>query len=865
MEAGSPQPATASPSVGAAFPSFFNSDFSPNGGQTENNDVTRLVEQPDPVTPQSCALRQDDDRVAPVAVSAEDRPSAVPLAFALLQTRRGQVFDPTVFGVGRPLENGRFAPVSVNPKLKHYSSWNRGTNSYEVRRMTRRDVLRHTSGDCPLFQQNVAHLRQDVWDMDRLHAFVTEVFTDLDCDAGWDAATDAINGGRFRMTPASAKRLLFANPASAWAKRQVARLKATDPLAGLKQMLVECEKGQRRNAVRRALRQATRTRFIDVFDHELVVDIDAEKGHADGPAAAMAIAHAIVEDVLRPLGASFVEPSRNGGGAYVRFRVRRRTVDPRAFNQFVRALKQFLKSRYNREGAAAHVCKIGGELSWWAANDQYDENAFWSHARLELSGPCGSSFEWDAQDAMTDGEAYEWRRAHHGLPSRRSPRPVEFQYDPRYEPHVREHSDLITFALHDIDRFGIEAGADRVARYHDLLAAEPIDEAALRQIVPSDAVVLEAETAVRSKKHPKAVMIARCPEAPAESDTLDSSPFNLLHARMGRDNVILLDPRGRQHDRYMAASRIALRAAGGSATAAFAITLRLVESPGGPATGPRTPEREDHVRRAIAFTAATFDPGKGASTGAGAAALMADCTVEALEAVLRRKVSGKRLREANDGKGHATIPIVAVALRYYLSQILVDRNVSQAEVTKLLASRGLRRDTSTVAAVRRLLTDPRNRLLVAVRPACSREGDRRAAGFQLSPYCAVAHLLGAVADLGRYTFCPVQTSPSLDDAYGASDDSYDLQNQPCEGEAATDGIAFDAAATLANWSKAMGGREWRGPRLQLAMTACGSRTRVGEEEDTDKHANTGGRPWGPSAGRCDARLAFAGVFLTPFY
>lgn len=788
-------------------------------------------------------------------------------ATVLLQARRKAVLDPTLFGVGRDVGSGRFQPVTANPKQKPYTSWNPRTRSYQERRLTRADVLRHVTGARPLFLQNVAHLRTNSWDVGHVDAFVATVFADAPTPDGWDESLDAIKAGRFRITPDEVKRLLFANPESPTAKQYVDRLRQGDPLAALKRALVGCGKGTRRNVVARALRRATRTEFDDVRDHEVVVDIDNDPTRADGTAAATAIAEAIASEVPASRGSTLVEPSRNGGGAYVRFRVLRRTDDPRAFNLFLRAFGKWLKQRFNRDGAAAHVCKVGGELTWFEPNAEYDDAAFRSHNRLRVSHAPSLRLTGDMSEYLTDGEAYVWRRGHHGIQTARSSRPVAFSYDPKFEQHVRMHADLITLGLHAVERCGPVEAADRVARYQAMLEAPPIDEADLRRLIPAEFLESDVRQPRRRSGRPtasavRAVTVTKGTIGPDAAAVPAVSPPPPC-----RDSVTLFDPAQSKHLRYNAACRIALRAANGSEEAACPIALGLVELPEGPATGPRTAEREAHVRRKVRYASRTFDVARSARGGDARAAVVRSVIpggLPRLEAVLRTKISAKRLRDANGTEGAVTYEILAVGMEFYVAETLVGRNVSQSEVAKVLGKHGLRRDRATLAALRRCLTDPRNRLLVQVTPASSREGGRRAAGFKLSHRCALKHLFLHVPDLHRHTSYPVRVSPAVEEVYGEIDDAYELQNDWWH-EAERNAIASDdddcRTVPEWRWSSPQQGRCHRARALPRRSYRCG---RAGRTELHDNNASVGRTFRRPLVDRRHYRNGPPSTFLTSF-
>jgi len=500
---------------------------------------------------------------------------------------RKSIHDKGIFGHGVDLE-GKYKPFFANPKDEAPKHINPRTRRREYRSIGQWALSQHVHGSRPYFRVNVAEKRVDCWNPDGLHRLIAEIYhvddRVLDDDEIF-SFIEAMESDRPPLSPHQARRFAQGNMGKA-------SLNGEDLLTRFRRFLV-VHGGE--PLIRRLLDRAISTRYRPIWEAEVTVDIDGEKGFVCAPAHAMELARRLNAEVFSPLGAAtFTEPSRNQTGAYLHVRFLR-TSSPEAFNALLGELLVRLRE-VQHDDLKAHVCKVGGKLATWAPNPAFDRAAF-----HEI---------WNEDEAtMSRGENYLWRKFHAGLPMNRGKSPVDWSYLPIYEERVLEGIDLITLPLHSLGA-DADGGIARVARYAKFCRQPATPEAALRVLLGVPVPPVATSALPKSTHH----------SAPCAAVAVSSLADLLRIYGDNKDTHLLLDAFATEPVRFGAAARMALRRNKGDIDAATNETLYLVELGGatgeiGPATGPRTPERIEHVRRCIEHWSKSYEPAKACGGG----------------------------------------------------------------------------------------------------------------------------------------------------------------------------------------------------------------------------------------------------------
>lgn len=506
---------------------------------------------------------------------------------------RPTIIDTEIYGVGIWNSTRRkHTPIFTNPQKDAPRNVNPWTGRREYHTIGMKNLMEHVSGVRPYFRANVAEERHESWESMGLLRLLDEMYGHDDRMPGpgeEDAFLKVMTSDRPPISPAKARDYQKG-------KSGKDPMTGDSMLARLKRFLVSSREN---TLVYRLLNRAITTKYVPVMEHEYTVDIDGEDGYEKSLTAAHAntLAQRYVDKVFSPAGiATYIEPSRNRGGAYIDFRIRRES-DAVEVNELLGHLLARLK-QVKHDDLLAHACKIGGKLATWKENHSYDSAA---------------THEWQGGDESrpTAGEDYEWRKCHVDKLNDDGTR-VMWAYSSPMESHVLNGIDLITCPLHDLHA-DADGGRERVARYTEYAAKPATAESVLRSFL-GVAAQAEAPTTKTSKIKKKNRAVRSRASAITISGTNDyhAELLKMFGSGQATNITIFLDTTATEHERFGAAARMALRHHHGDVEAAITTTLELVELGAatgevGPATGPRTAEREDHVRRQGVYWAARYD------------------------------------------------------------------------------------------------------------------------------------------------------------------------------------------------------------------------------------------------------------------
>lgn len=647
-------------------------------------------------------------------------PTGAPLFSQAAKLIRSTIVDSEIYGVGVwNSARRKHTPIFANPQKDAPRKINPWTGRREYHTIGMRNLIEHVSGVRPYFRANVAEERHESWESMGLLRLLDEMYGHDDRMPGpgeEDAFLKVMTSDRPPISPVKARDYQKG-------KSGKDPMTGDSMLARFKRFLVSSRKN---TLVYRLLNRAITTKYVPVWEFEFTIDIDGADGYEKSVTVrhAMTLADRMIDEVFAPACiATFIEPSRNRGGAYVRCRFRRESSDPAAVNELLSHLLARLK-QIKHDDLLAHVCKIGGKLATWKENPAYDAAA-------------AGEWQFGDESRPTVGENYEWRKHHAGKLNDDGSR-VVWEYQPTMESHVLSGIDLITLPLHDLHA-DADGGRERVARYAEYAAQPATAESVLRSILGVAAQAEAPATKTSKTKKKKQAALSRI------AATLTISDANDYHAELlkifGRGQAtnvtILLDTTATEHERFGAAMRMALDYHGGDVEAAIATTLELVELGGatgevGPATGPRTAERENHVRRVGVYWAARYDD---TITGSGDAAWLFGTGETAQKNMkdMARRMTG-RIPQALIDEIECRYPdsaalkrdMIAAAYLAIISNIHTGqfREVPRTSIIAGMKVLGFTITVHTAAALVDLLTDPRVRLLKNImRTEIDEDGD----------------------------------------------------------------------------------------------------------------------------------------------
>jgi hypothetical protein len=295
-----------------------------------------------------------------------------------------------------------------------------------------------------------------------------------------------------------------------------------------------------------------------------------------------------------------------------------------------------------------------------------------------------------------------------------------------------------------------DGGIARLAAYEAFTKMAPVNESVLRSVVPAAALPAPR---VPELRHQPSEGLATTTSVPASDSKSSPAPPTIitqdratvyaeLVKRYGQsiDIALLLNTSATQHQRYGAAIRPVVRRRKGKVDCYEAVdeVLQLVELGGatgeiGPATGPRTEERVNHVERGLDHWQGKYDHTI-RSTGSQQIWFY-DKNLTELEDSIRSRISKAKIAQAMRRHPHAlvTYAVLAMALAYWLKNIHTRqvRTVPVQSIKAALRHHNLPYGGSTVAAIAELLKQAE--FIRQVYP----EGPGRARSFMLHARCPV--------------------------------------------------------------------------------------------------------------------------------
>ena len=608
--------------------------------------------------------------------------------------------DPTVYGHG--CGGGKGARYA-NPRDQAPAITNRYTGRREYRRLGKSQIKQHIAGKRPFFGVNVANMFNETWDIPGLLTLLGEAYEAAGTDRtdSEDAFLKAMAGPRPPLSIAQARKLLIG-------KSGKKSFFGDTCLALLGQRILQGDR-----LIRRLLERAIKVELLDVRIHELGVDIDGEAGLQIAPAHARALGEKLIREFFGPLGiVCFLEPSRSRTGAYVRFTIRRESDDPAAFFEMIKALTGYLKA-IPTEGLAAKVCKVGGRPAAWKPNPAFSQEAF-------------DAPQWDGAGPaiMTLGENYLWRKHHADMTLKGGL--VKWAYVPQFERYVIEGIDQLTLPLHHLAA-DEDGGAARLHAYESFVSMEPAAESTLRKALgmpPANQAPVTMEKVVVGTVSPVDEIAAVHLHDDGDRDKIRADLLRVYGP--SEDVAIFLDPEAVEHARFGAASRMAVRRnQAQDKERIVAESLDLAELGGatgdiGPATGPRTSEREDHMTRCADHWIDKYDASKrGSGASAPMETLWGDDEARAMQWARRRvrkRISRGRIdrfQKLYPRSYRITREMLACGLIFSINGIHTDnlRHLPRNYIQNRLEERGLPHTYSTVACLMAILRDPKVGLL----------------------------------------------------------------------------------------------------------------------------------------------------------
>jgi len=532
------------------------------------------------------------------------------------------------------------------------------------------------------------------------------------------------------LSPDEALALLQSIPSSSRTLKR--KVQHDDRLKRLKLRLIDTHKNDDAYwSIYHSIKAATVITFQPIIIHELTIDIDGNKVFDSDKqiAAAREIAHEITEEIFALAGwKTFIEPSRNGKGIYVRFRIQR-TSDPVIFNDLIGRFQRLLRDKFNVEGAAAKVDKVGGRLLYHFLNPLFNKD-------LYDTVPEGAR--------LKNEECYQWKKRYHGLDNGGG-RPPVWVYDSEMEPVDYAGGDLMTKALHNLPADS-DGGTARVSQYRDFCKSPAQPERLLAALtsntLPDDSEPDDEDVSVPTVR----------PAIPDATPRIQHRSTQKSPNRVKRPDLdIFLDAGAESQSRYLAATRIVLRDSKPTdkndpvqIDALIEAVLETVESPAGPANGPRHHKRIERVCDLVDHLLPSFDLAKCRPRTKALRKLLFDPKVQLieLERVVKDRISGHLRREGSIKFGAGvTFQQLTAGLAFYLNNIHSGNltEVSAKSIIAGCASIDLKRSKADAAAIRWLLTRKQVRLLIQIAehipPRHGMQG--KCARFELHPDCPI--------------------------------------------------------------------------------------------------------------------------------